>query len=34
VRTWNIVHMPSKLLSPTAEALRYLILENGPCSIG
>jgi DNA-binding transcriptional LysR family regulator len=29
VRTWNIVHMQSKLLSPAAEALRYLFLEQG-----
>jgi DNA-binding transcriptional LysR family regulator len=29
VRTWNIVHMQSKILSPAAEALRYFILEHG-----
>jgi DNA-binding transcriptional LysR family regulator len=29
VRTWNIVHMQSKLLSPAAEALRYFMLEHG-----
>ncbi len=29
VRTWNIVHMQSKLLSPAAEALRYFVLEHG-----
>jgi DNA-binding transcriptional LysR family regulator len=29
VRTWNIVHMQSKVLSPAAEALRYFILEHG-----
>jgi DNA-binding transcriptional LysR family regulator len=29
VRTWNVVHMQSKLLSPAAEALRYFILEHG-----
>jgi DNA-binding transcriptional LysR family regulator len=29
VRTWNIVHMQSKMLSPAAEALRYFILEHG-----
>jgi DNA-binding transcriptional LysR family regulator len=29
VRTWNIVHMQSKLLSPAAEALRYFIIEHG-----
>ena len=29
VRTWNIVHMQSKLLSPAAEALRYFILQHG-----
>jgi len=29
VRTWNIVHLQSKMLSPAAEALRYFILEHG-----
>ncbi len=29
VRTWNIVHMLAKILSPAAEALRYFILEHG-----
>lgn len=29
VRTWNVVHLQSKLLSPAAEALRYYVLENG-----
>jgi LysR family transcriptional regulator, low CO2-responsive transcriptional regulator len=29
VRTWNIVHRQSKLLSPAAEALRYFVLEHG-----
>ena len=29
VRTWNVVHMQSKMLSPAAEALRYFILEHG-----
>jgi len=29
VRTWNIVHMQSRLLSPAAEALRYFMLEHG-----
>jgi DNA-binding transcriptional LysR family regulator len=29
IRTWNIVHMQSKMLSPAAEALRYFILEHG-----
>lgn len=29
VRTWNIVHMQSKILSPAAEALRYFFLEHG-----
>jgi LysR family transcriptional regulator, low CO2-responsive transcriptional regulator len=29
VRTWNVVHMQSKLLSPAAEALRYFFLEHG-----
>ena len=29
VRTWNVVHMQAKLLSPAAEALRYFFLEHG-----
>ena len=28
MRTWNIVHMPSRVLSPAAEAFRYAVLEN------
>ena len=27
MHTWNIVHMPSRVLSP-AEAFRYAVLEN------
>ena len=29
LRSWNIVNMQSKMLSPAAEALRYFILEHG-----
>ena len=29
VRSWNVVHTLSKLLSPAAEAFRYFILERG-----
>lgn len=29
VRSWNVVHLMSKLLSPAAEAFRYFILEEG-----
>jgi DNA-binding transcriptional LysR family regulator len=29
VRSWQVVHMSSKTLSPSAEALRYFILEHG-----
>jgi DNA-binding transcriptional LysR family regulator len=29
VRTWNIVHLQSKMLSPAAEALRYFVLQHG-----
>jgi LysR family transcriptional regulator, low CO2-responsive transcriptional regulator len=28
MRTWNIVHLLSKLLSPAAEAFRYYVLEG------
>lgn len=29
MRTWNIVNLQAKLLSPAAEAFRYFILERG-----
>ncbi len=29
IRTWNIVHLRSRLLSPAAEAFRYFMLEEG-----
>jgi len=29
MRTWNLVHLLSKLLSPAAEAFRYYVLEEG-----
>ncbi|WP_372525947.1 LysR family transcriptional regulator [Piscinibacter sp.] len=29
MRTWNVVHLLSKLLSPAAEAFRYFIIEEG-----
>jgi len=29
IRTWNVVHLLSKLLSPAAEAFRYYLLEEG-----
>jgi len=29
MRTWNVVNLQSKLLSPAAEAFRYFILERG-----
>ena len=29
MRSWNVVHARSRLLSPAAEALRYMILEQG-----
>lgn len=29
MRTWNVVHLLSKLLSPVAEAFRYFVLEEG-----
>jgi len=28
MRTWNLVRMQSKLLSPAAEAFRYFMLEH------
>ena len=29
VRSWQVVHTSSKMLSPSAEAFRYFVLENG-----
>lgn len=29
MRTWNVVHLQARLLSPAAEAFRYFILERG-----
>jgi DNA-binding transcriptional LysR family regulator len=29
VRTWNVVHLGSRVLSPAAEAFRYFLIENG-----
>ena len=29
MRTWNIVHLQSRILSPSAEAFRYFIIERG-----
>jgi len=29
MRLWNVVHLPSRVLSPAAEAFRYFILEHG-----
>lgn len=34
IRTWNIVHEASKVLSPAAEAFRYLMLEHGEALVG
>ena len=33
MRTWNLVHEASKVLSPAAEAFRYLMLEHGEALI-
>jgi DNA-binding transcriptional LysR family regulator len=29
MRTWNVVSLQSKLLSPAAEAFRYFVIEHG-----
>ena len=29
MRTWHVVHLQSKLLSPVAEAFRYFLIEEG-----
>ena len=33
VRTWNVVRLATKVLSPSAEALRYFILEHGEADL-
>jgi DNA-binding transcriptional LysR family regulator len=33
MRTWNIVHLQSRILSPAAEAFRYFIIEHGVASL-
>jgi hypothetical protein len=33
MRTWNIVHLQSRVLSPAAEAFRYFIIEHGEASL-
>ncbi|MDE2400638.1 MAG: LysR family transcriptional regulator [Burkholderiales bacterium] len=34
MRTWNIVHQVSKVLSPAAEAFRYFVLEHAETILG
>jgi len=34
MRTWNVVHLQSRVLSPAAEAFRYFIIEHGEASLG
>jgi len=34
MRTWNIVHLQARVLSPAAEAFRYFILEHGEAYLG
>jgi DNA-binding transcriptional LysR family regulator len=29
MRTWNVVHLSSRVLSPAAEAFRYFVIEHG-----
>jgi DNA-binding transcriptional LysR family regulator len=33
MRTWNVVHLQSRVLSPAAEAFRYFIIEHGESSL-
>jgi len=33
MRTWNVVHLQSRVLSPAAEAFRYFIIEHGVASL-
>jgi len=33
VRTWNVVNLAGKVLSPAAEALRYFVLEHAEAQL-
>ena len=33
MRTWNIVRLQSKLMSPAAEAFRYFVIEPGEADL-
>jgi DNA-binding transcriptional LysR family regulator len=33
MRTWNVVHLQSRVLSPAAEAFRYFIIEHGEAAL-
>jgi DNA-binding transcriptional LysR family regulator len=33
LRTWNVVHLQSKVLSPAAEAFRYFVIERGEAQL-
>ena len=33
MRTWNVVHLAGRTLSPAAEALRYFVLEHGEAQL-
>jgi DNA-binding transcriptional LysR family regulator len=33
LRSWNLVHLLSKMLSPAAEAFRYFVLEEGEAEL-
>jgi DNA-binding transcriptional LysR family regulator len=34
MRTWNLVHLMAKVLSPAAEAFRYFLLEEAEAFLG
>jgi DNA-binding transcriptional LysR family regulator len=33
LRSWNVVHLSGRTLSPAAEALRYFVLEHGEAQL-
>jgi LysR family transcriptional regulator, low CO2-responsive transcriptional regulator len=33
VRSWNVVHLAGRTLSPAAEALRYFVIEHGEAQL-
>ena len=33
IRTWNVVHLPSRVLSPAADAFRFGMIDASECDM-